>query len=348
MLLKKIVVALIPHVVLVTLLVALVAAEVIARTPWTSDLSPPLTTEQLYAKPGLERSPNPLVIFMGNSRIRVGISPHIIGEILNLPSERVSNIAFDDGKPHGFLQVYTEHRSKLQGAEMLFISVDAKMFNQTLALEEGSALIHGENFSTLTGLRSYLWAEQMDLMVSRYWKTWEKRAMAGEHLKHLLRVKILGEGEPYIDALGRVMRGRQRDTYPSDDDFRDRQDFKDFLFDEEELKALHDLVLLAREDDTAVVLVDAPLGPVYRAMVDTEFPDEDAYWRHRIWEATGLTVEMLPLSNSTCADWKRCFVDKGHLNSSGAQGYSEDVGQWLKVRFPGLSRSSHRAYPATR
>jgi hypothetical protein len=345
--LKKSVEALVPHTVLVTLLVVLVLAEIIARTPWVSDLPPPLTAEQLYVEAGLERSPSPQVIFMGNSRIRVGVSPQVIGEILRLPSSEVSNIAFDTGKPRGFVQVYTEHRAKLQGAEMLFVGVDAKMFNQTLALEEESVSIPGESASTLTRLWSSRRAERVEFVVSRYWKTWEKRATVGGYLNHLLRVELLGRGEPYIDDLGRVMLGRQRDTYPSDDDFSNRQDFKDFIFDEEELKALHDLVLLAREDDTAVVLVDAPLGPVYRTMVETQFPDEDSYWRHRIWETTGLTVEMLPLTSSTCADWKRCFVDEGHLNYSGARGYSEDVGQWLKVRFPSLSRGGHTAYPGS-
>ena len=340
---KKIAAALAPHSVLITLIAVLVVAEIVVRTSWLSTLQPHSLSEQIYVETGLKRSSHPQVIFIGNSRIRVGISPQIISEILNVPTVNVSNIAYDNGKPHSFLQVYIEHRSRLQDARILVIGVDAKMFNKAFPSEEQSVAIAAENSSLPSRLNPTPWADRLNLTLGKYWKTWEKRPLFGQHVKHWLRARALGRG-PYVDDLGRVMLMQQADTHPTEGDFLDRQDFTNFLFDEEELQALHQLVRLAHTDDTRVVLVDAPLGPVYRTMVETQFSKEDTYWRHRIRETTGLTVEILPLSSPVCRDWKKCFEDNGHLNYSGAQGYSQDMGRWLKLRYPHLWRGWYQAH----
>lgn len=286
-----------------TFIIVLTGVEVLVRTTWFWTLHQPLSVEQRFIEPAFQRAPNPQVVFMGNSRLRLGLSPIIIGDILGLPATEVANIAFDGGKPHEFLQVYQEHRPQLQNAKFLVIGVEVTMFKKALVTKNETPPRFWQD-------ASLSWVDKMDLLVGRFWKTWDTRSILSGYLKGAVKAKR----GPYFDDLGRNMMWPQPNTHPSDSDSLSRRDHVNYLLDERELQALQELVALAREDGMEVMLVDAPLGPVYRSMVEERFSGEDAYWRHQVEEKTRLNVARLPFTNGRCVEWGHCFVDSGHLN----------------------------------
>lgn len=306
-------------------LTVLAGVEALVRTSWFWTLHQPLSVEQRFIEPALRRAPNPHIVFMGNSRLRVGISPKIVSEHMGLPTTEVANLAFDGGEPHELLQVYQAYRTRLKKANVLVIGVEAKMFKQGLATIAETSPSDRQNASLTDRLGVPSWADKIDLSVGWFWKTWDTRAILSQYLKDVIKAKR----GPYFDDLDRLMMGPQPSTNPSDSDSLGRTDHLDYILDDREIQALQELVSLAQEDGIKVMLVDAPLGPVYRSMVQERFHREDANWRRQIEENTGLNVARVPLTNRRCVAWRDCFVDAGHLNHLGAQAYSDDIGVWL-------------------
>ena len=320
----------------ISIMIALVAVEFLVRTPGFWTLVPSLSARERFFEPAVQRSPYPQIIFAGNSRIRVGISPKIIENMLELPSGAVANFAFDGAMPDELLGVFQNHPAQLGSARFMIIGVGGKTFNKGLSTRRQTSFIPWESPSLSDRLQAESWEGRIYFTVGWFWKTWDARSILRQYAKNVLKetMPFAGFGHnPYVDDLGRIMLAPEPNSHPSDSQAMNRTDLVNYQPDEMQLHALRELIILANSNGTDVILIDAPLGPVYRSMVQGQFPREDTYWRDQIEQQTGLNVIRLPITSAQCSDWTQCFVDDGHLNHRGAEAYSEQVGDWLLNHF---------------
>ncbi len=319
-------------------MLTLMAVEGVVRVPsfWTLDTRSSTGRPKAVADTMLRRSSDVHVVMMGSSRLRDDVSPRVLAEALNLRAGRVVNLSFSAGTPLDFLATYREHRSTLRDAQVLLIGVEDRQFNWT-KYKRGSPSMNRvrQHASFSQRLRIPGWRDRVDLLVGWLWRTWDARYLLKGYGQALLSGGISRE-ELAVDELGQIP--HPKTPRPTDDAARKdpHQNFRPGNFASLHLSELAELVALATQDGTNVVLVDPPQSPVSRTEIAKSFAAEDALWRQRVMEATGLLVDQIPFQDAQCIQWQDCYWDYDHLNALGAQAYSKALASWLIRQFPPL------------
>jgi hypothetical protein len=338
---------------IVVLLGALLAVEIVVRSPgfWTFDPQSTTGTVSSTADFTLARAPEPKIVFLGSSRVRYSVSPKVVAESFGLAEEEVASIGFDWGKPIDYLAIYQDNREVFQNADLLVIEVGARAFNWQTEWKQTKP-----RFRQHAGLWDRLRVpdsnDKLDMTVGWFWKTWDTRHVLRSYAEKTMDGQFSMEGfpkpHPPVDELGRMVGGRRhwtmytRDSIPvqlQPEEYPSRYAFKDFDLSEVQLDKLTQLVNLAREDGLEVVIMESPLSPVTIAEIQKNFAEEDALWRIRVEESTGLPVTVVLLEHDSCADWKLCYFDHGHMSSTGSQAYSKLLGDWLMNKVTRVARA---------
>jgi hypothetical protein len=261
----------------------------------------------------IAQAPAPQVLLMGSSRIRDGVAPRLLEQELGLPEGSALNLGLTRGTPYDAALLYRRNRDRFRGADLLVVGVEDWSFNAALSPNE-----RYRRFASLpqrVGVYDEDWTRS--LVAGWFWRTYDAQGP----LRRLLKSAVKGRKSKLpLAEDGRVKwRAKEKEVGPAQVDvsldlkrfyrgYTRRQGLED---------QLRDLVAMAREDDTQVILVQVPLRDAYLEQARQEYPEGLALYREALASFEGVPQEIWWGSSALGIqqDW---FYDYGHLTPPGA------------------------------
>ena len=319
---------------LLTCLAVLLLLELaVARSDWVwshLDRSPTGivdAVERLVIEPAAD----PVVVVMGNSRMRDAAVPSVIADELGLPRERVLNLSLTQGAPYDALDLYRRHRDKLSRAEVLVLGFDEWQFETKLA--------PSERFLRRAMLEQRLelaeGSTRLSLLAGWSWRTLDARMPILRTLKQLLFPIERGVA---IDEEGRIVwREVEPEHGPEIADSRETAErlFTKFEFAPASAEAnfLQELLRLAREDEVSVLVYRPPYRATFMEEQARLAPRVERDYEHFLADlmAQGLvTRAVLRSSGQTIGLTETMFLDYGHSSRTGAEIISRDLASQME------------------
>lgn len=305
----------------------------VARSDWLWHTIPRSSTGIVDA---LERgviapAPDPVVVLLGNSRLRDAVAPRVLEERLGLTKGTVLNLALTGGVPFDSLVMYRRNRQKLSRAKVLVLDFEPYYFKQSVGLSG-----RVQRFASLEERVRLFWGkrELAPSLVGYFWRTYGIRASLNGWRKNWFtrpeRVAVGEDGRVVWRTLDDLDASGQRDDSAQRVEDWYGHPRRSFEHRDQLLR----LIGLARDDGLRIVMLRLPAKDYFvdvaRALCHEEY--------------AACTNELASLAfaadASFCYESARdlgiddsSFYDYGHTTPRGAKAISEKIGNMLKCEY---------------
>jgi hypothetical protein len=281
-----------------------------------------------------ERSPNPVIVILGSSRLQNAVIPEVMETELGLRSGDVANLSFPATTPQDFLHLYKSEREYLSNVDLMVYEVGEFQYNWSAIADETAGNMSYRKLSDLsTRLKSPGFKNKVDYGLGFFVQIWDARFVVREVMSSVVYGSFSFTEIPItVEPGGRV--GIDQDLAISEYDPESSDQlaafgYRNFEISEYQLDAMAELLKLARQDGISIVMIPAPFNVGFEAIVENNYAEYNQMWRSRVAERSGTPIAKVNLTAPDCSDWKKCYWDIGHVNSIGANNFSVALAEYL-------------------
>jgi hypothetical protein len=321
-------------------IVILVLLEVALYTPafWNLPaVQETRTGERVFTAASL-RSPEPVIISLGSSRLQNSIVPSVIENKMGLKNGSVVNLSFDAATPQDHLHLYESQREYFLNAEMLLLEVGEFHYNWSAIANEGAGNMRFRRLASFSERMSTPHIDnKIDYTLGNFIRIWDTRFVIRDILSSTIRGGFRFEERPIdVDHNGQIgvtQSNLTRVFEANDVNQLGAFGFRNFEISEYQVNAITELVDLARADGLRVILISPPINDGFRELVAENYASFDRQWRERITSEIDQEIIEVEIFDSRCDDWRDCFYDYGHTNALGAESYSLAMADYLPAQL---------------
>ena len=282
----------------------------------------------------------PEVIFLGSSQTQADIATITIAGTLDLPLQAVLNASAAAAGPREMLHIYNTNQEFFSSARVVYINVDLWMFNKHFQMEERNG---PPAWRKSAGLRERLEfrsdvTTKADWILGWFITTWDQRATWRSFLRSRLRNPWTHTVAPVYDCFGRPVQGYLIGERLITDSLLEEEahmmvnsHMQSYVFSDEALQALEELVASVRANGAEPVLLKMPGSPPYNEYRKERFAAFDFVW-HEL--STRLPeIELLYMPADTAQLELEDWWDAYHLNRRGAIKMAVPLAEDLRKRL---------------
>lgn len=316
------------------LLACILLVEVIVgRTEFAWRLVPGSDLGTLYQieESVIHANPKPKVLVLGTSRARGAFLPTVMEEGLGLRRGEVLNLSMGGVSVFDMFVTYQRNRARLAGASLVILQVDPFQFSVGRIPDS-----RFRKLASWSDRMSYSGRKQADLIADYFFQTTNTLPAFWYYLDAWLEngtaPKLAG-----IDQYGRLAVVKIAHDHEPQEFTQQRFGYWiDWFYREYEYSPVLEqrflqMMRMVQEDGAAVVIVMMPMAGNFRELTRGALGEGYDRFRARMFE---LASEF----GAHCVFWEepanagltdRHFRDWGHLNTPGAEKWSEFLGRWI-------------------
>ncbi|MFN3202877.1 MAG: hypothetical protein ACE366_31080 [Bradymonadia bacterium] len=270
----------------------------------------------------IAQRPTPKVLVMGSSRPRDAVAPDVVAQAMGLPAGAVMNVALAQGTPRDALAMYTRHRGRLSGAEVLLLGLDDWQLNAGYPPLDRAMRAYGLS----ERLQGHAMIHQPKLIAGWVWKTYDirrplRRMLSSLHQTQNHDVKLASDG--------RIVRKSKGPKGPETFDVAasGRRYLKHWQLNTLAIEHVQTLKRMTEEDGVQLLIFEAPLRDRYVDWVEQHRPQAWGEYREAL---ASLSIDgHLEPRASAFGLMPTDFYDYGHVTPHGAEVFSAQLGRWL-------------------
>lgn len=316
---------------LILALAILLAIEVaVARQDWIWRLAPRSETGSMFAIERLviEKAEDPVVVFMGSSRVRDAIAPRQLESELELPTGTVLNIALTGGSPLDALRLYQRNRSTLSKARLIVLNFEVPQ------LAKGQPPSSRDRCLSSLGdrLKWFDRNECLSLVVGYLWRTFDARAQ----IQGVAASIVMGEtGGASIGEDGRVVwREKPLEEGPEEINLAPilKRHFEGFTLGWRQTEAMRAFVEILSEDGVQVMIFHPPLRDSYVEAWTERYPQAHDDVQRALESIENATVCYFEKASELGIS-DQWFYDYGHLTERGTRTMTARMADILQEKY---------------
>ncbi len=305
----------------------------IGRTEFAWRLVPESELGTLYQveESVIQPNPNPRVLVLGTSRARGAFLPTVMEQRMGLRRGEVLNLSMGGVSVFDMFVTYQRNRARLAGASLVILQVDPFQFSVG-RVPDGRF----RKLASWSDRMAYSGTKRATVISDYFFQTNNTVPVFG----HYLDAWLENGSAPELDGIDRY--GRLALVNIADD--HDPQEFTqqrfgywiDFFYREYEYspileQRLIQMIRMVQEDGGEVAIVMMPMAGNFLALTRGTIGEGYTRFRARMFE---LASQL----GATCVFWEepadaglteRNFRDWGHLNTPGAEKWSEFIAHWI-------------------
>lgn len=323
-----------PRAILFALLLLAVFDVAVARQDWIWSHVPRSQAgivDALESKV-IARADEPVVLFMGSSRMRDAVIPSLAAQQLGLPPGSVLNLGLNAGTPFDALVLYRRNRAQLRRARVLVFGVEDWYLNAGMPPNE-----RDRRFASLSERLGVFTPDQTASMLLGW--TWGAYDARGALHRYVSRLGYDAAPELAIAADGRIQ-WRESEEHTGPEEVSVEGDlnwmYQRYTPKRGRMDHLRTLIDMAKEDGLQVVIVQIPWRDSYVNRLEEKYPDAMKHYRQTIAAFTGSLPDVstdIVERASTLNIPPTHYYDYGHLTINGAQTMTTHLVEMLRKRF---------------
>jgi hypothetical protein len=296
----------------------------LSRADWPYRINPSSYVGTFLAQEEvLHRDPvPPRIIILGNSRSKCGLLSQEMERVLRLPSGSVLNLSIESGDHYDNYMFQRRNREQMKSARLLIYGVDAYEWNASFPLSE--RFHHFAGFADRVNLEPsvpslfgwFFRTEEKSALYHAIFRRIKGRLVGGSRLATQVRVDDPpGNQSASPSALGPV-EGRVSFWY------------KQFRLSPKRQALLQQVVATAHEDGQQVVIVQLPFRDEYMHEVFRSHASDYNAYEQSIRSLDGVDIRLFEAASDSGLN-PSDFQDWDHLNSAGAETFTQVWSNWL-------------------
>ena len=280
----------------------------------------------------IAKAQHPMLLVMGNSRIRDAVIPRRLEQELGLPDQSVLNLGLAAGTPFDAIMLYQRNRQTLSRAKWIVFGVEDWFVNAGRPPNQRDRRFAG--LQDRVGV--FTWPDTLKLLLGWVWRTYDARVLLYEYVS---RWGVARQSAPPISKDGRVVwREKELDIGPDEFEVSGSVEYfyKQFRPGVGRLEQMRRLIEMAQEDGLQVMIIQLPFRDAYTDYVRAQHGWAYQAYRDRLQSLVN-TLPDCPVymfeKASEIGMPQNYFYDYGHMTIRGAQIMTDRLAQLIRDEF---------------